>query len=243
LWDRRKDEFALAQWLKGRIYERRSDLSPDGKYMIYFAKNGKWQSDTGGSWTAISRAPWLKALTLLGKGDCWHGGGLFTGNHTYWLNDGYGHRLMQDSSEVRRDATYQVKEYYGGECLAVYYLRLQRDGWTYLRRDTLVGKWKKLDVFEKPLEKGWILRKLAHAEVSAPPGKGCYWDEHELEHPASGVILKCPDWEWAEWDRNRLVWATGGCLYAGYLRSRELKDVNLIYDFNDLQFEPRCAPY
>lgn len=26
LWDRRQDTFQLGQWLKGRIYERRSDL-------------------------------------------------------------------------------------------------------------------------------------------------------------------------------------------------------------------------
>jgi len=30
LWNRKTDEFQLGQWLKGRIYERRSDLSPDG---------------------------------------------------------------------------------------------------------------------------------------------------------------------------------------------------------------------
>ena len=39
--------------------------------------NGHWGSETGGSWTAISKAPYLKALTLYGKGDCWNGGGLF----------------------------------------------------------------------------------------------------------------------------------------------------------------------
>ena len=74
LWNRRNDTFELGQWLKGRIYERRSDLSPDGKHLIYFALNGKWQSTVGGSWTAISRAPYLKAIALFAKGDGWHGG-------------------------------------------------------------------------------------------------------------------------------------------------------------------------
>ena len=36
-WDRSTDAFTLGQWFKGRIYERRSDLSPDGKHLIYFA--------------------------------------------------------------------------------------------------------------------------------------------------------------------------------------------------------------
>jgi hypothetical protein len=36
-WDRRDDDFQVGQWLRGRIYERRSDLYPDGKHLIYFA--------------------------------------------------------------------------------------------------------------------------------------------------------------------------------------------------------------
>lgn len=77
LWDRKTDKFKLGQWLRGRIYERRSDLSPDGKHFIYFAMNGKWESETKGAWTAISKTPYLKAISLFAKGDCWNGGGLF----------------------------------------------------------------------------------------------------------------------------------------------------------------------
>ena len=78
LWDRKTDKFSVGQWLKGRIYERRSDISQDGKYLIYFAQNGKWSSEVKGSWTAISKAPYLKAVAIFPKGDCWNGGGLFT---------------------------------------------------------------------------------------------------------------------------------------------------------------------
>src|SRR5437660_5414220 len=120
LWDCLCDRFQLGQWLKGRIYERRSDLSPDGKYLIYFAKNAKWSSETKGSWTAISRAPYLKAIALFAKGDCWNGGGLFTGNRTYWLNDGYGHTVLRDTVEVRRDLQFRPSEQFNSECLGVY---------------------------------------------------------------------------------------------------------------------------
>lgn len=89
LWDRRRDEFKLGQWLRGRIYERRCDLSPDGKYFIYFAMNGKWGGPVKGSWTAISQAPYLKALALWPWGDCWNGGGLFLTNTKFWRNSGY----------------------------------------------------------------------------------------------------------------------------------------------------------
>jgi hypothetical protein len=82
LWNRERDTFKLGQWMRGRIYERRCDLSPDGWRFIYFAMNGRCQSQTKGSWTAISRVPYLKAMSLFAKGDCWHGGGCFcrTGN-------------------------------------------------------------------------------------------------------------------------------------------------------------------
>ena len=129
IWNRKTDTFSLGQWMKGRIYERRSDISPDGRYFIYFAMNGKWDSETKGAWTAISKVPYLKALVLLGKGDCWHGGGLFTADARYWLNDGYGHVILLQDSRVTRDLSFQPTDYFGGECLNVYYRRLMRDGW------------------------------------------------------------------------------------------------------------------
>jgi hypothetical protein len=242
LWDRKRDDFELGQWLKGRIFERRSDLSPDGKHFIYFAMNGKWKSETRGTWTAISRAPYLKALALFAKGDCWHGGGLWTGNSTYWLNDGHGHSVLRDTTAVRRDKTRPPSESYGGECLDVYYHRLQRDGWTFIQRQRL-AKWKEQYIFEKPLGHGWTLRKIAHAEVGAPVGKGCYWDEHELVHPKSEARILCPKWEWADRDSQRLVWASDGKLMCARVDKHGLEDETELFDFSEMAFEPIKAPY
>jgi hypothetical protein len=238
-WDRRRDTFAIGQWLRGRIYERRADISPDGKYLIYFAMNGRWSSTTKGSWTAISRAPYLKAIVLLAKGDCWNGGGLFTSKNQYWLNDGYGHKLLRGSSEVRRDEAHRPSAGYGGECPGVYYPRLLRDGWTMQESACA----RDLDVFEKPLPHGFVLRKLAHAEVGAPPGKGCYWDEHELEHPATGRRIDGSQWEWADLDGGRLVYAQAGRLFAMSLQRGGIGNPEELADFNDLKFEALAAPY
>jgi hypothetical protein len=242
LWNRTSDEFQLGQWLKGRIYERRSDLSPDGRYLLYFAMNGKWQSEAAGSWTAVSRAPFLKALALLPKGDCWHGGGLWTGVGEYWLNGGSGHKVLRDTNLVRRDTQWHPHENYGGECPGVYYPRLIRDGWTM--KEVNAGKRNVTRVvFEKPCAGGWVLRKVAHAEVGASPGKGCYWDEHELIEPSSGVSVPKPRWEWAEWDGQRLVRTTEGRLEAGSLTTRGLTGERRLYDFNDMAFAAIEAPY
>lgn len=258
-WDRSQDTFQVGQWLKGRIYERRSDLSPDGRYLIYFAMNGKWDSETRGSWTAISRAPYLKAIALFGKGDCWHGGGLFTGRAReprglrrlapalcpggdYWINDGCGHFELQNTAELRRALWYEPTGGVGGECLSVYYPRLLRDGWRRVVL-TLAEPYRSHEVFEKDAGSGWMLRKLAHAQVNAPPGKGCYWDEHELVHPRTGVTLPFPTWEWADLDGRRLVYAAGGKLFAARLSAGGPTGETLLRDFNGMTFEPLSAPY
>ena len=242
LWHRRDDSFELGQWMRGRIYERRADLSPDGRYLIYFAMNGHWNSDTRGSWTAISRAPFLKAIVLLGKGDCWHGGGLFKSPRGYWLNDGYGHRSMLESTAVERVDAHARASEFGGECPGVYYPRLVRDGWAYI--DQLKnGRSNACTVFEKPAGDGWILRKLAHEQTGAPPGKGCYWDEHELEHTARQKLLSFPDWEWADVDRRGLMWAEHGQLSRARLNKNGIVDATSIHDFNDMKFQAIAAPY
>jgi hypothetical protein len=103
-WDRRKDQFEIGQWMRGRIYERRCDLSPDGKHFIYFAMNGNWSSEVKGSWTAISRAPYLKAIGLWANGSGWNGGGLFMNDSSFWLNSfAFGHDEQQAPKTLRED--------------------------------------------------------------------------------------------------------------------------------------------
>lgn len=245
LWDRQRDVFKVGQWLKGRIYERRSDLSPDGKYLIYFAMNGKWESETGGSWTAISKAPWLKAISLYGKGDCWEGGGLFLSNNSFWLNDRYfsAGRVLKESEKIRRNESYVPEGTFGAEDTGVYYRRLIRDGWK-LCGHIENGKWNAITIFEKQCPKGWIIRKKAHEQVGSPKGKGCYWDEHELYNEESKATIACDDWEWAEVDKKTIVWASKGCLFRAHIDSSlKIGDPKLLYDFNGLEFEEIMAPY
>ena len=245
LWDRRKDTFELGQWLKGRIYERRADLSPNGKYLIYFAMNGKWDSESGGSWTAISRAPWLKAIELYAKGDCWEGGGLFLSDNRFWLNDRHftPKRILRRSSEVSRDDSFVPEGEFGAEDTGVYYRRLIRDGWRLVGRKEN-KKWDSYTIFERPASKGWLLRKIAHEQVDPPTGKGCYWDEHELINKESDLRLVFPDWEWAELDGKSLVWAASGCMYRASINSSaKIGEPKKLYDFNALEFEEIRAPY
>lgn len=242
-WNRKTNTFTQGQWLKkARIFERRSDISANGKYWIYFAMNGRWTSETKGSYTAIARTPWLKALTLYAKGDGWHGGGLFSYDNIYWLNDGYGHEKLQQNSLVKRNADYKPKDNFGGECLHVYYNRLQRDGWKLIDRFK-TGKSKVNTIFERGVTRGWVLRKICHEDIPHPVGKGVYWDEHELVDKCGDTVSQ-PDWEWAEWMDNAVIFAEFGKLYKLTIKNTyELNTTELIHDFNDYKFKELLAPY
>jgi hypothetical protein len=98
-------------------------------------------------------------------------------------------------------------------------------------------------VFEKPLPKGWLLEKSAHASINHPVGSGCYYDTHRLLHPESGTTVDHPEWEWAELDRKRLVWVTKGVLHAAKIHGKGLGDAKILHDFNDMEFEAIAAPY
>jgi hypothetical protein len=98
-WDLETDVLTPGQWLKGRIYERRSDLSPSGELLAVFA--AKWETPTM-TWTAISRPPWLTALAVWPKGDAWGGGGLFDGERRFRLNHWPKQQIRRASGRERR---------------------------------------------------------------------------------------------------------------------------------------------
>ncbi|MGH8082188.1 MAG: hypothetical protein ACREP7_16560 [Lysobacter sp.] len=241
-WNRRTDRVQVGQWLKGHIYERRCDLTPDGRHFIYFAKNARWSSPSRGSWTAISRAPYLKALTFLPKGDCYEGGGLFRDDREYWLNDRYNlHRIAHDDSGLRRTMQAPSHESHGTECTGIYYIRLQRDGWAMKHTDASSGA--ALSTFEKQLHGHWVLRKIAYAGSVQRQGRGHYYDEHALWNRRTDRLIALPDWEWAEVDGERLVWVEQGRLMAGRVDADGIVERKEIYDFNPLTWASIEAPY
>jgi hypothetical protein len=81
LWHTDSDAFIPGAWFRGRIYEDKCDLSPDGQLFVYAAfKGGQSRTRTTDSWTAVSRPPWLHALVLWPMGTTYGGGGRFVDN-------------------------------------------------------------------------------------------------------------------------------------------------------------------
>jgi hypothetical protein len=87
------------------------------------------------------------------------------------------------------------------------------------------------------------LRKFAFADCRHPEGRGVYWDEHELEHAGRKALLSVPNWEWADRDGDKLLWAAEGKLYRAGVRAAGPESPELLYDFNGMTFERREAPY
>lgn len=260
-WDRKTDTFTVGQWLRGRIHERRCDLSPDGRHFLYLALNGRRGSETGGVWTAISRTPHLRAIGLWRPIGSWagyccsDGGGLFLDDHTYWLNaNGAGLKALRVPSTLTReeefgippalirDHSFPVQDCFRGEFPDTYHLRLQRDGWKLIRhRRGQGGDW--CFTFEKELPNGWILRKAAHTENDLLCETGVTRETHSLHEGDRPVDVECADWEWADLDGRRLVWVAKGVLHTAGFGTARLIRPRQLHDFNPLTFEAIKAPY
>ena len=291
-WDRSNDTFTLGQWLRGRIYPLRCDLSPSGKHLIYFAaKYGRenpvekriceelkkrfktvdiWRVDHrlltqaedelrrkkefqkleksedyhDCSWTAISRSPYLKALSIWWNGTGWNGGGLFESEGEYYLNrppERIARTIpgVQDRRFKELEPTSELVQEFGwghhGECWMVYGRRLIRDGW----RDV---DYENGFAFEKELPNGWILQKECPADDYSPLHE-VYWERHLLLDADGKTLIKGKDWCWADFDsyRKRIVYAENGAIY-----SLELKlpvAPRQLYDFNGMTYQRIAAPY
>lgn len=121
---------------------------------------------------------------------------------------------MRDHSGLRRET-------YGPGI--PYRSRMERDGWVVKQ-----GTSRSKRILEKTFPQGWVLRRLGW--------RGGY----ELENPNEGK-LDFPAWEWAEWDRHRLVWADAGRLQAARLGAHKMTAVHTLYDFNNMVPPPHYS--
>lgn len=81
LWNMDRDTFTEGAWFRGRIYEEKCDLSPDGKLFVYSAfKPMQIGERSAQAWTAISRPPYVTPLAIWPQASTYEGGGRFYGN-------------------------------------------------------------------------------------------------------------------------------------------------------------------
>ena len=246
-WNLKDDTFETGQWLKGRIYERRCDLSPEGDLLIYFAAN--WKRPYL-SWTAVSRPPYLTALALWPKGDARGGGGQFRSRGVIALDHDPGAKLQEGFSLPKWIRTEPFRETYGWAADA---RRLQRDGWVRVSDDKGVKnkhgaswiEYKFPVVLRKPHPK--LPRKYL-LEMSIPGSterEG--WDISEYSVIGPGGAQNIGRSEWADWSQwgGDLLYSKGGRLFRVPCGKRDLAPLQSavqIADFSDLKFEPCETP-
>jgi hypothetical protein len=124
----------------------------------------------------------------------------------------------------------------------VYYVRLQRDGWK-MKFTSPDGDGGQVTLFEKRINGHWLLRKHAHATSHHPVGRGVYYDTHELFNARTEESVGKKEWEWADVDGGRLVWAAAGTINAGRVDAKGLQAGKMLFDFNPMQFEKIVALY
>jgi hypothetical protein len=253
-WNLKDDSFELGQWLKGRIYERRCDLSPNGEKLIYFAAN--YRRNGPRTWTAVSNPPYLTALAMWPKGDAWGGGGLFDSEYTISLNHRSNERELADGFQLGKDM--KIRPFGArpgwGEDDPIYHSRLLRDGWI-LKQE---GKWTEYQksgtrwrfiepqIYEKRLsiKKGVFFLQMQLKGIGEYEGDW-YALDYEIIDDKGNSLLKISHISWADWCDGDLLFAKEGKLYrlcriknAGW----NMDNARELADFSAQQFTPMKAP-
>jgi hypothetical protein len=83
-WDLERPLYEPGSWLRGTLYPQRCDLSPDGRWLTYFTLKASASWDVGGTYLAISRLPWLRALAAWGTAGTWTSGLHFVEDSRVW---------------------------------------------------------------------------------------------------------------------------------------------------------------
>lgn len=266
VWNLNSDTLEYGQWIRARIYERRCDLSPDGKYLVYFAANHR---PPFGSWTAVSRPPWFTALALWEKGDCWGGGGLFSSSIRLCLNHrqniyhaGIDEWKLQEGFRLPKSFIVEpLHENAGwGEDDPIQSMRSARDGWRpdtshveaqrnargarfWITYDPPLTQLKSIETRRKraPMD----LRVHLHAVNEAQSR----WlvETADIADENGAVLRSLGRIDWADLDHNGdVLYGAEGCLYrlpvSRAKSSLAALEPVLIADLNDMAFEPIAPP-
>lgn len=259
-WDTDTDTFEAGSWFHGQLYPERCDVSPDGTKLIYFALNYSYSernkaSEFPGTWTAISKVPWLTALCVWPNADTDYGGGLFETNTKVIVNQW---DCWQENAPL--------DDYPQPEGLEVIYgypffdhnwhnlFRLERDGWKPIEP----YPWGSIPTFRlqpdgsrkaESTDPNCPLRTPAYIrtvhEKQNPEGSHslimtCTYPRHDpdsqffaLRDNQQGTTIRLQETVWADWDkRGRLLYAREGRVFTmGLMPSGELCPHQLA-DFN-----------
>ncbi len=115
------EKLKLGSRFFGRFYPSRCDISPDGRYFLYFVMGTEKKSYC---WTAICTPPIITANFFLKHYDTWGGGGAFLNENKIFINNvgaeplqskRFNHYRIKDKDDIqetdfKRDTGWQITE-------------------------------------------------------------------------------------------------------------------------------------
>lgn len=218
-WDLAQNHYESGGWLRGRIFPRRSDVSPDGQWLCYFAYNPKARWQYGEAYVAVSKLPWLTALHAFATCGTWTRGYYFT---------------IDGSCDNAEDARMPIM--YGLRATPMeQFANERRRGWLEAP-DSLPrsagGPWdeNRNAHLYKPQPNGdrcLHLTSLGHAggEFGVHQAIDGLRMQYHLERAGESTLLEV---QWADWDpQGRLLVATRD----GKLQTRELHSSGVVVTF------------
>lgn len=240
LWQTDTDHIDHGQWIKGRVYERRSDVSHDGSLFAAFVRQSGGRSEHprgSDTWIAVSRPPYFSALALWFIGGTYYTGGFFPRPGELWL--GFLDEPTPDIGSLPpwlrtsepRDIAYVDGSPDWTE-RTVHFNRLLRDGWALADRDPHASLWQR----RHPVHRQTLV--MLHAFDDFARFGGPYALDFSIID-AAGVEHRLGEATWADWDqRGRLAMARNGRL----LVSDDGTSFREIADFNGQTPDPQPAP-
>ena len=234
-WDLAAGRYEPGAWLGGRLFPRRSDLSPDGQFLCYFAHKPSATWGQGEAYVAVSKLPWLTALHSFPTCGTWTRGYCFTA-------DG--------ETDHSQDAALPIP--YGLRSIpAIQFANERRRGWT-----------EAPDSPVRDLADVWDERRNARMRKPQPNGTrvlcveslGWAGGEFGVEQAVDGLRVRyslesngdlelLDDLQWADWSREGHVLAA---TRAGQLQVRCLdggrSDIMSEVDLSSLEPDPTPAP-
>ncbi len=259
-WDRRSDTFEHGQWLKQKLDHDGADLSPDGKLFVYYV-NTQNPNREHSVYRAVSRPPWLKALTFWSSSSWTHGPG--TGmffrdlDHSLRLY-ALAHAPAWDQLGIKTATELpKVPPWTTMDQGHLLWTRLQRDGWLVTRpfvhpslEEVVTDHvdWLKLEqqtpTLERRLPFGWTLQQVHCIRSGRQQNQPISFQSFALLPPNAEPVAM-PTWEWADFDasRHRLVWTADCTLFAAPWTTKGLGEPKALLDTSGMGFVPVKAPY
>jgi hypothetical protein len=221
-WRLDTDEFERGQWFAGRLYPERSDVSPDGRFLLTFAMR------RGNTWNAISRPPWFSPIAVWEDQGTWGGGGFWPSSTEV--------RLRTNPAAMPLDPKFKLPSW-----LTVGWATgaFDRDGWRQPGPDAnpyLEGKLH-------PTISAFELQRRA----AIPIAVGSNTDRHayafrivDHKHAREHELFTA---DWADWHPSGdLAIARDGLIQRIAIVQRHLAEPKVIADFTGDTFEKIAPP-